>query len=153
MPDLNDLQFPYPNNVNVSFHSTQVGTQFGSVCARFIGTKGIAEAYYTGGVFISGEYQWDSGIARVPEKELTNEQRAAGVFLSSLYDADENKVKSFIRSIETGNHLNEIQQGSTSTLTAILGRNAAKTDARFTWDAMLLSNEQIDPMLNLLQFD
>jgi myo-inositol 2-dehydrogenase/D-chiro-inositol 1-dehydrogenase len=142
--------YKYPNNVNMSIHSTQVGNQFGDVCARFIGTKGIAEAHYNRGVFINGEKKWDSGVVK---GEATPEQVASGAFLSSLYDADENKVKSFIKSIETRNYLNETQQGAESTLTAILGRNAAKAEEKITWDEMRLSNEKIDPMLNLSQFD
>ncbi len=142
--------YKYPNDVNMSMHSTQIGPAFGDVCARFIGTKGIAEAHYNRGVFITGENKWDSGVAK---GEATPEQVASGAFLSSLHDADENKVKSFIKSIETGNHLNETQQGSESTLTAILGRNAAKAHKKITWDEMRLSNEKIDPKLNLSQFD
>ena len=142
--------YKYPNNVNMSIHSTQVGKQFGDVCASFIGTKGIAEAHYNRGVFINGENKWDSDVVK---GEATPEQVASGAFLSSLYDADENKVKSFIKSIETGNHLNETQQGSESTLTAILGRNAATAREEITWDEMRLSNEKIDPMLNLSQFN
>jgi len=144
------VAYEYPDNLNMSIHSTQVGPQFGDVCARFIGTKGIAEAHYDRGVFINGENKWDSGVVK---GEATPEQVASGAFLSSLYDADKNKVKSFINSIETGNHLNETQQGTESTLTAILGRNAAKAQEMITWDEMRLSNEKIDPMLNLLQFD
>ena len=142
--------YKYPSNVNMSIHSTQMGKQFGDVCASFIGTKGIAEAHYNRGVFINGENKWDSGVVK---GEATPEQVASGAFLSSLYDADENKVKSFIKSIETGNHLNETQQGSESTLTAILGRNAATAREEITWDEMRLSNEKIDPMLNLAQFN
>lgn len=142
--------YKYPGNINMSIHSTQSGKQFGDVCARFIGTKGIAEAHYNRGVYISGENKWDSGVVR---GEPTPEQVASGAFLSSLYDADKNKVQSFIKSIETKNHLNEIQQGTESTLTAILGRNAARAQQRMTWDEMNLSNEKIDPMLNLEQFD
>jgi hypothetical protein len=134
----------------VSIHSTQSGKEFGDVCARFIGTKGIAEAHYNRGVYISGENKWDSGVVR---GEPTPEQAASGAFLSSLYDANKNKVESFIKSIETKNYLNEIKQGTESTLTAILGRSAAKAQERITWDEMNLSNEKIDPMLNLEQFD
>lgn len=142
--------YKYPKDVNMSIHSTQVGPVFGDVCARFIGTKGIAEAHYNRGVFITGENKWDLGVVK---GEATPEQVASGAFLSSLHDADENKVKSFIKSIETGNHLNETQQGSESTLTAILGRNAAQAHKKITWDEMRLSNEKIDPKLNLSQFD
>ena len=142
--------YKYSNDINMSIHSTQAGKQFGDVCARFMGTKGIAEAHYSRGVFINGENKWDSGVLR---GEPTPEQVASGAFTSSLYDADKNKVQSFINSIETKNYLNETQQGTESTLTAILGRNAAKAREKMTWDEMYVANEKIDPMLNLAQFD
>lgn len=144
--------YQYPDDVRVSYHSTQLGSKFGDVCARFIGTKGMAEAHYSGGVFITGENQWDSGVARNPAA-VSAEQRAAGVLVSSLYDADANKHREFIRSIETGNYLNESHRGSESTLTAILGRNAAERQEKMTWDELYFSNERIDTGLNLSQFD
>ena len=142
--------YKYSNDINMSIHSTQAGKQFGDVCARFMGTKGIAEAHYSRGVFINGENKWDSGVVT---GEPTPEQVASGAFTSSLYDADKNKVQSFINSIETKNYLNETQQGTESTLTAILGRNAAKAREKMSWDEMYVANEKIDPMLNLAQFD
>ena len=142
--------YQYPG-INVSFHSTQLGPSFGDVCCRFIGTKGMAEAHYSGGVFINGENKWDSGIAR-SASELTPQQQASGVFLSSLHDADANKEKVFINSIETGNHLNETASGAASTLTAILGREAAAAGKEMSWEDMLAS-PQLDPKLNLSQFD
>jgi myo-inositol 2-dehydrogenase/D-chiro-inositol 1-dehydrogenase len=144
--------YQYPGDINVSIHSTQIGPSFGDVCCRFIGTKGFAEAHYSGGVFIKGDNQWDSGIAK-GESALTPQQQAAGVFLSSLHDADANKEKAFIKSIETGNYLNETRQGAESTLTAILGREAAASKKEMTWDEILSSNERLDPKLNLTQFD
>lgn len=144
--------YQYPDNVKVSYHSTQLGNQFGDVCARFIGTKGIAEAHYTGGVFMTGENAWDSGVAR-SAGAVTAEQRASGIFLSSLYDADANKHKEFINSIETANYLNETRRGAESTLTAILGRNAAERQKMVTWDELYFSNEKIETGLNLSQFD
>ena len=144
--------YQYPGNVNVSFHSTQMGPSFGDVCCRFIGTKGIAEAHYSGGVFIIGDNKWDSGIVR-SGSELTPQQQAAGVFLSSLHDADANKEKAFINSIETGIHLDETGPGAASTLSAILGRETAATGKEMSWDDMLRSSQQLDPKLNLAQFD
>lgn len=144
--------YRYPGNVNVTIHSTQFGPVFGDVCARFIGTKGMAEAHYSRGVYIEGENKWDSGVLR-QSKEITPEERAAGVFTSSLHDANDNKVKSFITSIETGKHLNETRSGAESTLTAILGREAAMQGKEMTWNQVLSSNQVIDPKLNLAQFD
>jgi myo-inositol 2-dehydrogenase/D-chiro-inositol 1-dehydrogenase len=144
--------YQYPGDINVSIHSTQIGPYFGDVCCRFIGTKGIAEAHYGGGVFNNGDNQWDSGVAKTGS-ELTPQQQAAGVFLSSLYDADANKEKAFIKSIETGNHINGILPGVESTLTALLGREAAQAKKEMTWDEVVSSNERLDPKLNLAQFD
>lgn len=144
--------YQYPNDVNVSIHSTKQGPHFGDVCCRFVGTKGIAEAHYSGGVFINGDNAWDSGIAK-SESALTLQQQASGVFLSSLHDSDANKEQAFIKSIETGNHLNELRSGSYSTLTAILGRNSATARKEMTWDEVYFSNEKLDPKLNLSQFE
>ncbi|HYK47974.1 MAG TPA: gfo/Idh/MocA family oxidoreductase, partial [Parafilimonas sp.] len=144
--------YQYPNNVDVSIHTAKVGPQFGDVCCRFIGTKGSAEAHYSGGVFIIGDNKWDSGIART-DAELTPQQQASGVFNSSLHDADANKEQAFINSIETGNYLNETRSGAESTLTAILGRESATTKREMTWDEVYFSGERLDPKLNLSQFD
>ena len=147
------VMYEYPDQLNVSFHGTQFGIQSGGVCARFIGTKGIAEAHYSGGVFIQGEKPWDSGIPKCKDTVLTAEQRATGIFLSSLHDADANKDINFIKSIETGNYINEARSGAESTLTAILGRTAAIAGEEVIWDEMILSGAKLDPMLNLTQFD
>lgn len=157
-PDFGDafsnfqVLYEYPNDVNVSIHTTKVGPAFGDVCCRFIGTKGSAEAHYSGGVFITGDNKWDSGIAKT-DSELTPQQQAAGVFNSSLHDADANKEQAFIKSIETGNYLNETRSGAESTLTAILGRESATTQKEMTWDEVYFSGERLDPKLNLSQFD
>ncbi|MGV8136561.1 MAG: Gfo/Idh/MocA family protein [Mangrovibacterium sp.] len=144
--------YKYPNDVNVTVQSTQVGPSFGDVCARFVGTKGIAEAHYTGGVFIKGENEWDSGIVK-SGGVLTPEQIAAGGSLSSLDDADKNKGKSFIESIETGLYLNQLQAGCESTLSAVLGREAATRQELVTWNEIYFSSAKIDPQLNLDQFN
>ena len=143
--------YGYPDAMNVSALSTQFGAKFGDVCARFIGTKGIAEAHYSRGVYIEGENPWDSGVLR--GQEPTPEQRAAGVFTSSLHDSTPNKVKAFIDSIETGELINEVQSGANSTLSAILGRMSATTQKKTTWDEMYYSNQKYKLNLNLAQFD
>lgn len=144
--------YEYPKEVNVTIHTTKVGPSFGDVCCKFIGTKGSAEAHYSGGVFIIGENKWDSGIAK-SETELTPQQRASGVFSSSLHDADTNKDIAFIQSIESGKFLNETRSGAESTLTALLGRESATSQRAMTWEEVYFSNEKLDPKLNLAQFD
>jgi predicted dehydrogenase len=157
MPDFGDtftnyqVIYEYPEETNVSVHSTQFGPSSSDVCARFIGTKGFAEAHYNRGVYIKGDNPWDSGV--LVGKEPTPEQRAAGVFTSSLQDSTPNKVKSFIQSIETGNLLNEARSGAMSTLSAILGRMSATAKEKIMWDEMFYSGQKYDPNMNLKQFD
>lgn len=148
-----EVLYQYPQNINVSLHSSQVGTCFGDVCARFIGTTGIAEAHYSGGVFIEGTNQWDSGILRTSETKLTPDLIAKGVTGNALFDANKNKVLSFIGSIENGNYLNETVSGSNSTLTAIMGRNSAIRNEEISMEEIRFSDEYLDPKLNLSQFD
>lgn len=145
--------YEYPNNISASIHTTQVGPASGDVCVRFIGSKGIAEAHYSGGVFITGDSPWDSGVPRCATTAPTEEQRKAGVFLSALQDSDANKEIAFIKSIETGNYINQLQTGCESTLTALLGREAAIRRESISWDELILSGERIDPNLDLSQFD
>ncbi len=144
--------YQYPQDIRVSVHSTQFGPHFGDVCARFTGTKGTAEAHYSRGVFIDGENAWDSGMLRDNRQLITDEERSAGAFSSGLHDADSNKQKAFISSIETGNYLNETQSGANSTLSAILGREAATSGKSRNWDDMRLSNAQLPHGLELVQF-
>lgn len=143
--------YKYPDDINVNVQSAKFGDVFGDVCARFVGTKGYAEAHYSGGVFINGENKWDSGIVR-SSAELTPESIAQGASSSSLDDADPNKGKAFINSIISGNHLNQLESGSNSTLTAILGREAASRQEKVTWDELIYTPQKIDPDLDLKQF-
>jgi len=127
--------YKYPNDIHASIQTSQVGPSFGDVCARFIGTDGYAEAHYDGGVFIRGKHEWDSGVVN-----------------STLFDSNINKSKSFIQSIESGQYLNQIESACESTLTAILGREAAFQDKTISWEQLIASNQRSDPQLNLSKF-
>lgn len=128
------ILYGYPNGVNVSCQSFQAGNIFGDVCARFIGSKGFAEAHYSGGVFIKGENEWNSGI-----------QNALG-------DADALKGKSFIDSIVSGNYINQIESACNSTLAAMLGREAVMKGEKLTWEQMIKEKQRYGDQPNLSQF-
>ncbi|HXK58704.1 MAG TPA: Gfo/Idh/MocA family oxidoreductase [Acidobacteriota bacterium] len=147
------VNYTYPNNVNVAFHSTQFDPGLGDVFERFFGTKGIAEAHYTGGVFIKGPNPWDSGVARGTSEEISARDWATGSFRSALEDADPNKQKAFVDSIKNSRYINEAETGAESALTAILGRTAAYRGQEVAWQELLASNETWDPKVNLKQFD
>ncbi len=143
--------YKYPDDINVNVQSSKFGDYFDDVCARFIGTEGFAVSHYNGGVYINGKNNWDSGIAK-SAGDLTPESIAQGSSSSSIDTADPNKGKAFINSIVSGKYLNQIESGSNSTLTAILGREAASRQEKITWDELLYSAQVIDHGLNLKQF-
>lgn len=137
--------------VNVVMQSTQYGPHFGDVCAKFIGTDGTAQAHYSGGVYISGPKAWDSGVMKYGSPG--DEQRKSGTALYALQDADTNKQMAFIKSIETKKYLNETLPGVESTLSAILGREAAMSGKIVTWNKLKAVTTKLDPKLDLSQFD
>ena len=128
------ILYGYPNGVNVSCQSLQAGNIFGDVCARFIGSKGFAEAHYSGGVFIKGENEWNSGV-----------QHALG-------DADALKGKSFIDSIVSGKYINQIESACNSTLAAMLGREAVMKGEKLTWEEMIKEKQRYGNRPDLSKF-
>ncbi len=128
------ILFGYPNGVNVSCQSLQAGNIFGDVCARFIGSKGFAEAHYSGGVFIKGENEWNSGVQH------------------ALNDADALKGKSFIDSIVSGKYINQIESACNSTLAAMLGREAVMKGEKLTWEKMIKEKQRYGNQPDLSKF-
>ncbi|HLN72590.1 MAG TPA: hypothetical protein VK205_04795, partial [Prolixibacteraceae bacterium] len=109
--------------------------------------------HYSGGVFIEGENPWDSGILRHAQDNLSPDLIAKGANGQSLHDSDKNKGTCFIKSIESGNYLNETASGAASTLTAIMGRNSAITNQELTMEEVRFSDEKLDARINLEKFD
>ncbi len=143
--------FKYPNDVHVSFASTQFGTAAWGVGMQYYGTKGCAEARYDAPVRISGETQWEfPGLGKPQAVDAAT--AATGTFHGALDDADPNKQKAFVESITSGKLINEAQSGADSALAGILGRTAAYTGRKVTWDELMKSTEVWDPKIDLKQF-
>jgi predicted dehydrogenase len=117
--------YTYPNNVHVSFGSTQFNKSYDSRAQRFMGTKGYAEAHFgKGGVRIVGDDSWDA-----------NSEDAFG-------QAVPRKIAAFLESIRAKNYQNDVPSGAESTYTAILGRMAAYEGEERTWDKMVGGNDR-----------
>jgi predicted dehydrogenase len=145
-----NLVFSYPGDVAISFGSTQFGSAAWGVAMQYYGSHGCAEAHYDAPVRIDGENKWEfPGLGKTQE---SLEDAATGNFSGALDDADPNKQKSFIESINTGKLLAEAQQGAEAALSGILGRQAAYTGNEVTWYELLASNEEFDPGIDWSQF-
>jgi myo-inositol 2-dehydrogenase/D-chiro-inositol 1-dehydrogenase len=110
----------YPGDVRVDFSSSQFIKGYHDMCIRLFGTKGTMDSHYGGVVKMNGDNKWDGA-----EKDDTFTGGAV------------TNVKNFIESLRSGQYLNNAKTGSTSTLTAILGRTAAYKGEVVTWDDMM----------------
>jgi myo-inositol 2-dehydrogenase/D-chiro-inositol 1-dehydrogenase len=142
-----DVVFQYPNDVDISFSSTQFGKVQFDANERFFGTKGSTQSPYAGPLGIWGEEQWIFGGSEKPAPE--GQFSAAGAFSDNLAQADPEKQKAFIGSITSGKLHNQAALGVESALTAMLGRQAAYSGREVTWDELLRSNEHWDAGIDL----
>jgi predicted dehydrogenase len=144
-----DVVFQYPNNVDVSFNSTQFGKGQFDVNERFFGTRGSSQSPYSGPLGIWGEEKWVWGGGDSDKPAAEGQFSASGSFSDNLAQADPEKQKAFIESVASGKLHNQAALGVESALTTMLGREAAYHGRELTWDELLRSDERLDPGIDL----
>ena len=137
-----DVVFYYPDDVHVTFSSTQFNKGWWDVNERFFGSKGVSESHYSGPCAIYGEEAWAWKSAEPQPAAAPAQFSTAGVFHDNLADADSNKKKAFVESITSGKFHNQAAAGVESALSAMLGRTAAYKGHEVTWDELLSSDEK-----------
>jgi myo-inositol 2-dehydrogenase / D-chiro-inositol 1-dehydrogenase len=117
------IDFEYPSGARVLSMARQIDGSANHVGERFLGTKGRSDA---AGV-IEGVNPW-------------------------RYEEPEKKVSPYVQehadlvaSIRAGTPLNELRQVAESTLTAIMGREAAYTGQEITWEQVLEAPLDLTP--------
>ena len=118
------MDFEYPGGKHVMSMCRQMANVDNHVGAYFTGTKGEADVYKAE---IKGEKPWKYegkiDIAKAYVQEHTD----------------------LINSIRSGKPLNETEHVASSTLTAILGREAAYTGKSLKWAEVLASDLDLSP--------
>ena len=144
--------FYYPNDVSLSFSSTQFDKGWWDVNERFFGSKGVCESHYSGPVAIYGDEAWNWDTAASPEKPESKQFSATGKFSDNLAQADPEKKKAFVESITSGRFHDQAGQGAIAALTCMMARQSAYSGRPMTWDELLNSNLEWDAALDLNQF-
>lgn len=146
--------YTYPNDVHLSFSSTQWGSgKWFDVTEQIFGDKGIAEAPYSGPVRILGENAWNWSNSGTTASAAPAAQFAAnGAFSDNLELADREKDRAFIESITSGKFHNQAADGVQSALSAMLGRMAGQMGHAVTWDDLLNHGEQYTVDMDMSQF-
>src|SRR5438309_156859 len=143
-----NVVFNYPNNVDVTFSSTQFAKGWWDVTERFFGTKGTSQSPYTGPLGIWGDEPWQYGPSTKPAADAQSFS-VTGNFTSNLELADSEKKKAFVESITSGKFHNQTAKGTESALSCIMARTAAYTGREVTWEEILKSKEVWDPKIDL----
>jgi myo-inositol 2-dehydrogenase / D-chiro-inositol 1-dehydrogenase len=146
------VDFTYPNDVRLSFSSTQFGS-YGLFEAglRLFGAEGAATVPYAGAMEIVGSQPWvwrDS--ANTPSGQ--GKFAANGAFADNLAFADREKERAFIASIVTGPAHNQIAAGAETAQSCMLGRMAGYQHREVTWEQLLAHGETYRLGMNLSQF-
>ncbi len=139
----------YPDDVDVTFSSTQFAKGWWDVTERFFGTKGTSQSPYTGPLGIWGDEPWQAAAS--PAKDTAENQAfsVTGSFTSNLEFADPEKKKAFVESISSGNFHNQTAKGAESALSCMMARSAAYQRRELTWDELMKSTEVWDPKIDL----
>lgn len=124
--------FWYPDGTKIDFSSGQYLKGYADLCMRFYGTRGTADTHYGRHLRITGEVPWE-GVEQDPtyrEPVIRNS-------------------KMFVEAIQSGKLLNNAEQSAESTLTTILGREAAYGERIVTRDEILKANVKLEAGLKL----
>lgn len=147
-----EVIYTYPDGERLSFSSTQFGTGgWFDVSETVFGSKGVAEAPYSGPVRIVGENAWEWKDAAQPASG-TAAFAANGAFSDNLAFADREKDKSFIESITSGKFHNQAEEGVQTALSCMLGRMAGVLGREVTWDEQLKHGEHYEMKIDMSQF-
>lgn len=127
------VDFEYPNGARVMSMCRQIPGTANNVSEHFIGSRGRSNAANE----IVGAHAW--------KYERTPGQRGVNGYVQ--------EHTNFVASVrQTGKHYNELKQVAESTLTAIMGREAAYTGQELTWDQMMASTQSLTPASALKGF-
>jgi myo-inositol 2-dehydrogenase / D-chiro-inositol 1-dehydrogenase len=149
-----EVVFTYPNDVHLSFSSTQFGAYGGfDAGLKMYGAQGMATVPYSGPMQIIGANAWkwdDPTKAAAAAGSATF--AANGAFSDNLEFADRDKERSFIDSIVSGPVHNQIASGVETALSCMLGRMAGLTGHEVSWDELLKHGESYQLGMKLEQF-
>jgi predicted dehydrogenase len=117
------IEFEYPNGARLTSMCRQIDGTASRVAERFVGTRGTSD----GRSVIEGATPW-SWDPQTPKRNPYVQEHA-----------------DLIASIRAGEPLNEGRRVAESTLTAIMGREAAYTGQEILWDDLLNCPQELVP--------
>jgi myo-inositol 2-dehydrogenase / D-chiro-inositol 1-dehydrogenase len=122
-----DVEFEYANGVRMYSYCGQIKRTWSSVSEGIHGTKGTSNA--ANSINVTGGERWRSSLRFDSNDPYTQEH------------------VDLIRAIQDNKELNEAKTVTDSTMTAVMGREAAYSGAGVEWDAIIKSDFKYGPEL------
>lgn len=127
--------YEFPNQVNLTFNSKQVGFGFEDIMCRVYGDKGTVDFHYDGKCLIKS-------------KEYGNSANVTNLYTTGA----ESNIAAFYDCVTRGDFSNRtVAPGVRSNLATILGRTAAYRNATVTWEELIRHAERFQPDLKGLK--
>ncbi|MFC1544924.1 hypothetical protein ACFL4X_02035 [Gemmatimonadota bacterium] len=119
------IDYTYPGGLHVMSMSRQWGNTDRKVSVEVRGTKGTAIMEQDGHIFITGENAWRYRTRRI--------------------DSRKQEQTDLVAAIRSGQTVNDAHSIAQSTLTAIMGREAAYSGEMVDWQRALESKQDLVP--------
>jgi myo-inositol 2-dehydrogenase/D-chiro-inositol 1-dehydrogenase len=133
-----------PNNEGNIFDHMFVVYEYPNEVRAFVGQRQIANTYSENSDYLMGS----DGVGRIPGWQAPNikgKQTWRYHETGAKSDMYQNEHDELFASIRSGNHINDGQWMTQSTLMGIMGRMAAYTGTEVTWEQALNSQHKIVP--------
>lgn len=122
----------YGDGPKVDLNCAQFTRGYEDLGARMYGKLGVADTHYRA-------IDWGAGPIKI-----TGDNAWAGTEFDNTWDIGvDNNCRDFVKSIRSGQYLNYADYAAESTLTTILGREAAYRESVLTWDELLKENKKL----------
>lgn len=126
----------YGDGPKVDLNCAQFTRGYEDLGARMYGKLGVADTHYRA-------IDWGVGPIKI-----TGDNAWAGTEHDNTWDIGvDNNCRDFVQSVRSGKYLNYADYAAESTLTSILGREAAYRESVVTWDELLKENKKLDAEL------
>jgi myo-inositol 2-dehydrogenase / D-chiro-inositol 1-dehydrogenase len=119
------IDYSYPGDLHVMSMSRQWGNTSPKVSVEVRGTKGTAFMEQDGRIFINGENRW-----RYQERRIDSRQQ---------------EQTDLVAALRSGQPVNDARRIAESTLTAIMGREAAYSGEVLEWQQVMESKQNLVP--------
>ncbi|MCK4345805.1 MAG: hypothetical protein KAX05_11015, partial [Bacteroidales bacterium] len=136
--DFFSIDFDYGNGLSSHSMCRQIDGCADGVGEVVVGTKGYSICTHNANKIynFNGSVLWEYEYTKENKDDPLKQEASSAYIQEHIH---------LVTAIRTSQYVNEAEQTALSTLTAIMGREAAYTGKRITWDEIMNSDKRLGP--------